>query len=93
MPRVKDEDKAFRLKGRVVGTWRRFAYPEYFVTLPDYTKHAGQVVRVLRQTLESDRSLVMERMFTIRAKDGWTGDAFESELTRKVPGNKRRRGD
>ena len=63
-----------------------FCYPEEFVTLLDYTAHAGQEVEVYaaleaskyEQPFEDDDGF--ERMFKIRAADGWEGQAFESEL-------------
>jgi hypothetical protein len=62
----------------------RFDYPFEFKTLPEYTSHAGQVVEVLRElgSEESDHHVdpEMEKMFKIKASDGWIGDAFESEL-------------
>lgn len=79
-------NKAFRIRGRVVGTLRRFAYPRQFVTLPDYTAHAGQSVRVLRRLTEqeADRGADLERMYWVRTRGGWEGAAFESEIARKV---------
>ena len=72
-----------------------FNYPKEFVTLPDYTAHAGQTVEVLRELSQADACDVplkadgtyepephdVERMFRIQAADGWQGDAFLSELT------------
>jgi hypothetical protein len=62
----------------------RFAYPAQFTSLPDHTLHAGHTVTVLRElgAGESDHHAdpTLERMFEIRADDGWTGHAFESEL-------------
>lgn len=61
----------------------KFNYPEEFVTLPEYTSHAGQMVTVLDQlsASEADRDDDnLERMFHIQADDGWIGHAFESEL-------------
>ena len=59
-----------------------FDYPENFVTLPDYTAHAKQIVVVGRQlsAKEAERSPELERMFHIKAGDGWKGHAWESEL-------------
>lgn len=64
----------------------KFAYPTAFVTLPEYTAHAGQTVTVIRKldaalgdAVEPD-SPDMEVLYRIRADDGWEGDAFESEL-------------
>lgn len=63
-----------------------FHYPKEFVTLPDYTAHAGQRVEVVRElSVESGDDVEphnadMEIMFEIRAADGWIGHAFCSEL-------------
>lgn len=60
-----------------------FNYPTAFVTLPDYTAHAGQTVEVVRPcTLEEadGPDSDCEQMYVIRATDGWEGQAFESEL-------------
>jgi hypothetical protein len=63
----------------------KFNYPKEFVTLPEYTEHAGQVVEVIRKLTarEADppnEENGLEQMFFIRAADDWTGHAFESEL-------------
>lgn len=64
-----------------------FAYPKEYVTLPLYTAHAGQEVEVVRELLDGKEydgpSCDCERMFLIRAADGWEGHAFESELITK----------
>lgn len=63
-----------------------FHYPSEFVTLPEYTAHAGQRVEILRALSAEDGDDVeppnsdMETMYLIRAADGWQGHAFESEL-------------
>ena len=63
-----------------------FNYPVEFETHPDYRAHSGQVVEIMRalSRLEADfhDDPQLERMFKIRAVDGWQGDAFESELLR-----------
>ena len=66
---------------------RKFNYPPEFKTLPDYTAHSGQIVEVGFQLSEeeADRSPELERMFHIRATDGWRGHAFESELEPPLP--------
>lgn len=61
----------------------KFNYPQAFVALPDYTARAGQSVDVVRPcTLDEadgpDQDC--EQMYVVRAADGWTGQAFESEL-------------
>lgn len=75
-----------------IGQSYRFAYPEGFTTLPDYTAHAGQTVTVLRECNEQEADIlwddlqdgkgarVVDLMFKVRAPDGWEGDAWESEL-------------
>jgi hypothetical protein len=61
---------------------RRFEYPKEFKTLPEYQAHSGQIVEVGRvinaeeTTLDSD----LEKLYEIRASDGWKGEAFSSEL-------------
>ena len=61
-----------------IGKKYRFDYPSVFVTLPDYTAHAGQEVLVTRLLQDEDEDI--ERIFEISAADGWKGEAFESEL-------------
>lgn len=62
----------------------RLNYPEYFTTLPEYTAHAGQTVQVLRVLGPGEADPPdpgnSERMFKVRADDGWEGEAFASEL-------------
>ena len=60
----------------------RFAYPIEFVTLPDHTAHAGQIVTALRKLRapDVDEDPDMECMYEIEALDGWRGEAFDSEL-------------
>jgi hypothetical protein len=59
-----------------------FDYPKEFITLPEYTAHAGQAVTVVRPLTEqeADQGPDLEAMFLIRASDGWEGHTFESEL-------------
>jgi len=61
-----------------------FEYPREFVTLPDYTAHAGQEVVVVRALTRAEADYHddpdLERMFKVRTADGWEGDVFESEL-------------
>lgn len=64
-------------------TAARFNYPACFVTKPEYTAHAGQLVQVLRPCTADEADgpdQDCEQMYLIRAKDGWEGHAFESEL-------------
>jgi hypothetical protein len=62
----------------------RFAYPPEFVTLPDYTAHAGQMVTVIRPLRDGEEydgpAAGLERMYEVKAADGWTGHAWQSEL-------------
>ena len=62
------------------GTRARFNYPEAFVTLPDYSAHRGQTVRVLRQLTDDECDPECQPMFEIEAQDGWKGRADASEL-------------
>lgn len=59
---------------------RRFNYPDCFVSLPDYTAHAGQLVEVVRPLRRDEYTFDGEAMFLIRADDGWEGHAYRSEL-------------
>ena len=66
------------------GMHRTFRYPPEFVTLPEYTAHAGQSVVVTRELRDGDEydgpAAGLERMYEIAALDGWIGHAWESEL-------------
>lgn len=64
----------------VVGESYVFNYPEAFVTLPDYSARRGQVVTVVRQCTPEEAYQEEERMWVVRAPDGWEGEAWESEL-------------
>lgn len=56
-------------------------YPPEFVTLPDYTAHAGQPVTILRELRDGEEyDFEGDRMYEVRASDGWTGHAWNSEL-------------
>ena len=71
---------------------KSFAYPKEFVTLPEYSAHANQVIMVLRpcapeeadilyDDLDDGRgAIIVDRMFKVQADDGWIGDACETEL-------------
>lgn len=66
-----------------------FNYPAHFSHYPDYTAHAGEEV-VVNRLLDPDEydgpstdPEAGELMFEIRATDGWTGFAYESELAEK----------
>jgi hypothetical protein len=58
----------------------KFNYPKEFLSLTKYTDHAGQIVIVIRELQKDEYDYQGEKMYLIRAKDGWTGEAFESEL-------------
>lgn len=64
----------------VVGEEYIFNYPTEFVTLPDYTEHRLQKVRVVSHLDTEEYDFEGELMFTIRAEDGWIGQACEFEL-------------
>lgn len=64
-----------------IGQQYRFNYPREFVTLPEYTAHCGHSVTVVRKLTQAEaQGAGRERMFRIRATDGWIGDAWASEL-------------
>ncbi len=64
-----------------IGEKYKFDYPKDFQSYPDYTDHAGQFVQVKRelQNIEAESGEI-NRIFEIRADDGWEGVAFEDEL-------------
>lgn len=67
-----------------------FAYPEEFSTLPDYSAHRGVVVTVLRKCTDKEADpifedgFVLDRMYQVKADDGWEGQAWDSELETAV---------
>lgn len=63
-----------------IGAQYRFDYPAAFVTLPDYTAHAGKPVTVLRQLTDDECDSECQPMYVVQASDGWTGHADDSEL-------------
>jgi hypothetical protein len=63
-----------------IGASYRLDYPTAFKTLPDYTAHAGQEVKVLHQLRADEADQENERMYEIEAGDGWKGHADASEL-------------
>ena len=72
---------------KCVGKRFRFDYPAVFVTLPDYTAHAGQTVLVTRRlrsrpkgSLPAEYDYEGDAMYRVRADDGWEGSAWASEL-------------
>ena len=64
------------LKGRSF----RFDYPSAFTTLPDYTAHIGQTVKVIRRLGADEADTEVQPMYEVRAADGWRGHAFRDEL-------------
>lgn len=62
----------------VINKKYRFAYPQEFVTLPEYSEHRGRTVNVLACIQEETED--EEAMYKVQASDGWIGEAFESEL-------------
>jgi hypothetical protein len=62
----------------VVGKRLRFAYPQEFTTLPEYTAHRGQIVTVTGEADDADPEC--QPMLRIAADDGWTGTAWPDEL-------------
>lgn len=59
-----------------------FTYPSEYKTLEPYRAHSGQVVTIVRELIdgvEYERE-DGERMYLVRADDGWTGHVWESEL-------------
>ena len=65
---------------RVVGKKLTLNYPPEFVTLPEYTAHAGQQVTVVRELGADEYDYEGDLMVEVRADDGWVGTAYESEL-------------
>ena len=63
------------------GARRTFAYPRELTSLPEYTAHAGQAVTILGlHEDDGDAGDDSERLYSIKADDGWTGAGWESEL-------------
>lgn len=88
-------DEAFALSPIKVGETYIFDYPVEFTSLDDYTEHRGQQVVVVRPCREDEADIlwdkisatdeeeqIMDRMFVVRASDGWEGHAWESELVK-----------
>lgn len=68
-----------------------FNYPDFGTPCgyPDYAAHSGSTVWVVRRLAEgveyedpskTDADAAPDAMFEVRAEDGWTGHAWESEL-------------
>ncbi|OZI20087.1 hypothetical protein CAL26_21265 [Bordetella genomosp. 9] len=58
---------------------RLFIYPNFGnpCNFPDYVAHSGQIVDVVHE-IPTDQD---ERLYRVRAADGWEGDAWDSELS------------
>lgn len=68
-----------------IGKRYRFAYPEHFVTLPEYSARRGTIVTIVRPLTEDeaeppDAENGFTQMYRVRADDGWEGDAWDEEL-------------
>ena len=66
------------------GDVRRFDYPKAFTTLPEYTARRGALVTLVRP-LDPEKEYDLDPespdpMWRVQTPDGWTGDAWESEL-------------
>jgi hypothetical protein len=64
------------------GRTYRFAYPEQFTSLPDYSAHRGQNVKVIRAATADEYDYEGDRMYHVCAADGWAGMVWASELER-----------
>lgn len=75
----------------VVGQRYTFNYPEEFTSLDDYSAHRWHTVIVLGPCPPEEADVlwddpdgtgarIVDRMFKVRADDGWSGSAWESEL-------------
>ncbi len=64
----------------MTGERRMFRYPSAFTTLPEYTKHNGSIVTVIRQLTLGEASQECQPMYEILADDGWKGHAWYDEL-------------
>jgi hypothetical protein len=70
----------------------RFDYPEEFTSLNDYSAHRGATVTVIGPAPPEEAdvlwddpngtgtNIIVDRMFRVKAADGWSGCAWESEL-------------
>ena len=57
-----------------------FNYPKEFVTMPEYTKRAGTVVRIIRPLTNEEADNSVEQIYEVLGEDNWIGHAWESEL-------------
>jgi hypothetical protein len=67
-----------------VGKQYAFMYPKVFVTLPEYTKRAGQLVTVVRQLTDDECDPDNQPMYLVRTEDGWEGHAWGDELRKEA---------
>ena len=86
-------EEMFAASPIIPGKSYRFNYPVEFTSLDDYSAHRGQAVIVERATTADEADVlwdkidendaqeqIMDRMFVVKAADGWIGQAWESEL-------------
>lgn len=58
-----------------------FKYPKEFVTLPEYSKHRGDIVRIVRACTADEADNYPEQMYHVQSVDNsWSGVAWETEL-------------
>jgi hypothetical protein len=63
-----------------------FHYPDHFSNINGHLDHRGQQVTVIGPCPEEEADIIFEDdvavdcLFRIQAKDGWAGQAWESEL-------------
>jgi hypothetical protein len=66
----------------IIGTQQKFTYPNFESpdSYPEYTAHSGQIVTVMDKLAppEVDEEV---NIYTIKAEDGWEGQAHLDELT------------
>ena len=68
-----------------IGKKYKFAYPEEFTSLPEYSARRGSIVEVVRPLAANEAhppvpEQGITQMYKILADDGWEGDAYEEEL-------------
>lgn len=64
------------------GDKAKFVYP--LVVEPElsgYSAHSGQIVEIQAEASYPENAYVSQRIYQIKAEDGWIGNAFEDELT------------
>lgn len=57
-----------------------FDYPRQLRLLPEHSAHRGQLVEVVRRLRRDEYDFEGDAAFLIRARDGWEGFAWRSEL-------------